>query len=137
KNTRQLLSIARFQKMRNELRLLKQSSLFDNDWYLNKYEDVAKSKIDPAKHYLRWGAQEGRDPSPSLNTNSYINANPDVGSSGINPLLHYLRYGLQERRPLTSVLAADKVSPAPLLTSASKPTTPRIGEGHTIVPGTI
>jgi glycosyltransferase involved in cell wall biosynthesis len=33
---------------------------FDRNWYLNEYPDVAKSGMDPLKHYLEYGAKEGR-----------------------------------------------------------------------------
>ena len=39
-------------------------TLFDADWYLAQYEDVARSGLDPLAHYLKHGAAEGRDPGP-------------------------------------------------------------------------
>lgn len=35
---------------------------FDPDFYLKQYPDVAKSKMDPAEHYLQHGQHEGRMP---------------------------------------------------------------------------
>jgi len=79
-------------------RLLRASSLFDAEWYLRQYPDVAASKVDPVVHYLGHGASEGRDPGPGFSTRLYLARNPDVSTAGINPLLHYLRYGGAEGR---------------------------------------
>lgn len=71
------------------------SGLFDAGWYLQQNADVRAKGLDPLKHYLRFGAGEGRDPSPLFSTKNYLAANPDAG---INPLVHYLRYGKADRR---------------------------------------
>lgn len=78
--------------------LLKGSWLFDAKWYLLRYPDVAQSKWDPVEHYLRFGAREGRDPSPHFCTSSYMADHIDVAESGINPLVHYIKFGCHERR---------------------------------------
>jgi hypothetical protein len=36
----------------------------DKSWYLNQYDDVAKSGLDPDDHYAKYGMREGRHPSP-------------------------------------------------------------------------
>lgn len=41
------------------------SGEFDEQWYLNEYPDVAKSGIDPARHYLWIGRKLGRKAVPS------------------------------------------------------------------------
>ncbi|MEO7187508.1 MAG: hypothetical protein ABIW58_03765 [Sphingomicrobium sp.] len=80
------------------LALLEQSTLFDRDWYLETYPDVAASGIDPAVHYLETGWREGRDAGPGFSTSAYLKANSDVAANGINPLLHYVEYGHSEGR---------------------------------------
>lgn len=79
------------------------SSLFNGDWYLKQYPDVAADKVfasNPALHYLKCGGFEGRNPSPGFNSQNYLDANPDVAAAGFNPLYHYLRFGQAEKRPL-------------------------------------
>lgn len=79
------------------------SSLFNSDWYLKQYPDVAADKLfasNPALHYLKCGGFEGRNPSPGFNSQDYLDANPDVAAAGFNPLYHYLRFGQAEKRPL-------------------------------------
>lgn len=41
---------------------LKRSGLFDENWYLHQNPDVLASGVDPALHYIRFGAAEGRQP---------------------------------------------------------------------------
>jgi hypothetical protein len=74
------------------------SPIFDADWYLAAYEDVRESGVEPAAHYLRDGAREGRDPGPAFSTSYYLEHAPDVAEGGINPLLHYLDDGAREGR---------------------------------------
>ena len=52
-------------------RLIRESGLFDEAWYLAQNPDVAASGEDPIVHYLRRGAQESRDPSPLFDTAYY------------------------------------------------------------------
>ncbi|MCQ8241469.1 hypothetical protein [Rhizosaccharibacter radicis] len=74
------------------------SLLFDPDWYREQHPDVAMVGVDPVRHYLENGWQEGRDPNPFFDTIGYRNANPDVVASRMNPFLHYLLYGAREGR---------------------------------------
>ena len=46
------------------LSAIEDSVFFDPDWYKARYRDVAQSKIDPAWHYFKHGALEGRRPGP-------------------------------------------------------------------------
>lgn len=78
--------------------LLRESELFDVEFYLRKNPDVRTSGIDPVLHYLRQGARDGRDPSKAFSTNAYLRRNADVG--GMNPLVHYLRVGKPAGRAL-------------------------------------
>ena len=51
-----------FMSKLNPRELLK-SGLFDEQWYLEYYPDVKRSGIPAAKHFLKYGLQEGRLPS--------------------------------------------------------------------------
>ncbi|MCI0737188.1 MAG: class I SAM-dependent methyltransferase [Beijerinckiaceae bacterium] len=57
------LSRSRAQK---KATLLKRTDLFDENWYLNRYKDVADAGIDPLLHYVEHGAREGREPNAML-----------------------------------------------------------------------
>jgi predicted nucleic acid-binding Zn-ribbon protein len=43
---------------------LKASGVVDEDWYRQKYSDVAGADMDPYLHFAQFGAAEGRSPSP-------------------------------------------------------------------------
>lgn len=83
---------------RRNLAVLRESKLFDAEWYLQKYPDVALSGMDPARHFLRFGAQEGRSPSAKFNVAQYLKLHPDVAASGVNPIIHYVQFGRSETR---------------------------------------
>jgi hypothetical protein len=87
-----------------QVKLLRDSGLFNEEWYLRRYPDVARADIDPIKHYLKHGVAEARNPSPDFDTQCYLAANPDVVASGMNPLVHYLSYGKREgRKPMKAI----------------------------------
>ena len=81
-------------------RLLKDSYLFDETWYLAVNRDVLEAGIDPVEHYLEYGWMEKRDPSRYFSTLHYLENNDDVNESKINPLVHYIVYGLSEGRSI-------------------------------------
>jgi hypothetical protein len=80
------------------LDLVMNSGLFDPEWYLRTYSDVADAGIDPLQHYMGIGWRQGRDPGPEFGTSSYLKANPDVARAKVNPLLHYIEFGHFEGR---------------------------------------
>ena len=54
-----------------EADLIRNSGLFDRDYYLARYPDVAESGLDPIDHYLQIGAAKGYDPNPLFDTGYY------------------------------------------------------------------
>lgn len=88
-----------------KLALLRGSPLFDANWYVSRYPDVAAARVDAAVHYLENGWREGRDPSASFSTTSYLKSNPDVAGAGVNPLLHYIEFGYSDGRSISEVAA--------------------------------
>ncbi len=83
--------------------LVRECGLFDEEWYLSKYPDVAAAHGDALLHYLRHGAAEGRDPGPKFSSRAYLASYPEVKASGINPLVHYVRYGRAQGRLIVPV----------------------------------
>jgi hypothetical protein len=51
--------------------MIRDSGLFDQDWYLTTYPDVAGSGLDPIEHYLTVGAPKGYNPNPLFDTGFY------------------------------------------------------------------
>lgn len=80
-----LKNIYRKIKFLKDVMVIKKSVYFNKIWYLNHNTDVAKAKIDPAIHYLKYGWKEGRNPSNKFDNNLYISRYNCIS----NPLLHY------------------------------------------------
>jgi glycosyltransferase involved in cell wall biosynthesis len=70
--------------------VLRRSALLDVRWYLETYEDVRRSEMDAALHYLADGAAGGRDPGPGFSTSGWAAAH---GLDEENALLHYEAHG--------------------------------------------
>jgi hypothetical protein len=73
--------------------------LFDPDWYVRQYPDLAWSGQDPLEHYREHGWLEGRNPCLLFDTGFYIGQLPGEGRgasatiSVSDPLTHYLAVG--------------------------------------------
>lgn len=69
--------------------VIKSSTLFDEEYYLEKYEDIGRRNNDPFRHFIRHGFKEGRNPNAFFDTKfyrkKYLNNNDTI-----NPLYHYL-----------------------------------------------
>ena len=74
-------------------RLLKSSRELNGKWYLESYPEVAALGLDPVDHYLRYGAEMGRNPGRGFDTRHYTETHPDTAASGLNPLVHYVLHG--------------------------------------------
>ena len=93
-----LLKIVRFfhlinKKNYNEKRqieIVKKSPLFDAKWYLAQNPDVKAQKIGAAKHYVKYGWKEGRNPSPDFDTEEYLHEYPELEEKNWCPLFHYM-----------------------------------------------
>ncbi len=84
------------------------STAVDGAFYRAVNPDLAKSDLDPIRHYLLSGWREGRDPAPWFSTRAYVEANREVIRAGWNPLHHYLAIGRREGREIVrSALAED------------------------------
>jgi hypothetical protein len=86
--------------LRNQRKIILKSGLFDEDFYLKTYPDVANAKIDPIRHYLEQGAQEMRNPNEIFNTKSYFLKYSDATdqASQHNPLLNHIIHETNEGR---------------------------------------
>lgn len=84
-------------QLANAVQHVKRSRLFDASYYLQRYPDIAEAGIDPAVHYLTFGAAEGRDPSPCFSSSGYSYVHQLA--TGKNPLVHYLAEQEQRLQP--------------------------------------
>lgn len=92
------LSLLWNRRLRREVRLIRQSPLFDAAWYFSLYPSAGMWMGNLALHYLHCGARKGCNPHPLFDTRWYLEEYPDVGAAGQNPLVHYLKSGAVEGR---------------------------------------
>lgn len=85
-------------RLAEDIRLVEASDLFDAEWYLAFYPDVAEAGCDPARHFVTDGAYELRNPGPGFDSFKYHKANPDVTAEGMAAFIHYVRNGRAENR---------------------------------------
>ena len=97
------LFVSRYVIYLRNYRLILGSGLFDKNWYLAQYPDVAAKKVNPIWHYLFWGGFEDRDPGPKFSSSWYLSNYPDVTEKRMNPLVHYLRFGKAEGRRISNI----------------------------------
>jgi lipopolysaccharide biosynthesis protein len=90
-------------------KVISESKLFDSNWYTRTHPDVMLSGVDPVTHYIKYGWQLGRDPSPKFSTTTYFELNNDVHQAEVNPLEHYIFQGLREGRNFKKFLKADEL----------------------------
>ena len=112
--------------LREDYLLVKNSNAFDPHFYLKKYPDILNAGVDPLTHYLKFGANENRDPSERFNTRFYKAQMTQAEILEINPLVHYLRVG---RAKGYSINALSQTIPPALATgkffdSTAQPSSP-------------
>jgi len=82
------------------IRLIRDSGLFDEAYYREANPDIGE--INPLDHWVNYGAQEGRDPSASFQTEFYSRMMP---LHYPNPLVHYILEGQTRGWPTAPVSA--------------------------------
>lgn len=107
-----LQRVREWRRVRRPARIIASSPLFDAEWYLATYPDVAGSSLEPASHYVLFGGPERRNPGPAFDAAWYLDWNPDVAQSGRNPLLHYIEHGKAEGREIRPLPGAAAAPPA-------------------------
>ena len=75
--------------LRQQFEVIRDSGLFDANFYLLQNRDVADTEIDPLFHYLQDGYTQGRWPNPLFDTRWYLMKYPEVLENALNPLVHY------------------------------------------------
>ncbi|HLH42077.1 MAG TPA: hypothetical protein VKV74_03750 [Bryobacteraceae bacterium] len=65
--------------------------IFDREFYLRKYPDVADAGVDPFRHYLEYGASEGRKPHPLFDHDYYLLCCREGRQPSEPSILHFLK----------------------------------------------
>jgi glycosyltransferase involved in cell wall biosynthesis len=92
---KELLSAIKHQR---DIRVIKDSQLFDESYYVTHYPEVLQSGLSPIEHYLKAGSAAGMRPNAFFDDAYYRAANPDVCASRVNPLVHFIKFGAREGR---------------------------------------
>ena len=77
-------------QQKQQIEMIKSSRLFNSQWYLDQNPDVKAKKIGPAKHYVKYGWKEGRNPSQDFNACEYMKRYPEILQDKTNPIIHYI-----------------------------------------------
>ncbi len=77
----------------DQLALLRSTNHLQDAWYVANYPEVGALGLDPACHYLRYGAAMGRNPGAHFDTRFYLETYPEAAQTGLNPLVHYAIHG--------------------------------------------
>jgi GT2 family glycosyltransferase len=88
---------------RRDLEAVLASGVFDQDFYVKTYPDIADAGVNPLLHYLGNGRFEKRKASETFDPAAYLEANPEVANSGIEPFLHYVLIGRAAGAPRSRV----------------------------------
>ena len=85
-------------KKEQHIALIKESGLFNIEWYQKICPELSKLPLTPIEHYLSIGYKMGLNPSEEFNGNLYLQRYPDVAQEEVNPLIHYILFGKNEGR---------------------------------------
>lgn len=97
-----------FLKKKFVCRVIRKSGLLDCEYYLQSNLDVARSCMNPVRHYIYYGWREGRNPNRVFDTKWYLEAYPSVEKAGVNPLYHYFKHGAMEGRDPSPTFSTQK-----------------------------
>lgn len=91
-------------QMRRRMRrqTIEASGIFDAQWYLSTYPDVAEQNLDPLTHFLNHGSRELRSPSAEFNARNYYAVHSDLRDHKIEPVFHFVLHGKREGRRFES-----------------------------------
>ena len=95
-----MLNYKKIKDLRNMI-LIKQSGLFDQNYYKKEYPEAGKKTLE---HYYYEGYKKGNNPSKKFDNDYYLINNPDVKANNINPLLHYIISGENEGRRIKKAI---------------------------------
>ena len=95
------LKLSRCKKIDEEIETVRDSILFNEDYYRAVHEDLATANVDMVRHYCVHGWKERRNPSMLFDTRHYLDTNPDILNAEMNPLYHYIVSGKGEGRSPT------------------------------------
>ena len=98
KEFERLLNENNLSRLNHDYIIIKNSQLFDSEWYLKNYN--LENDIDPIAHFLITWRENMNDPARFFSTEFYLKTHKDVANAGMNPFVHYIKYGKDENRKI-------------------------------------
>ncbi|WP_167760018.1 glycosyltransferase [Paraburkholderia pallida] len=87
-----LRKLARLVRDELDVRYLRSTSHFDSLWYLSQNHDVQAAGIDPLRHYVKYGAIEGRNPRADFDTRQFLVNRARTRRPRRNIFVEYLKW---------------------------------------------
>ena len=69
--------------IKEHIRRVQNSGLFDGAWYLATYPELAAFAPGPLAHFCEYGLHEHRDPGPNFDTRRYLDAVPEAANRNV------------------------------------------------------
>jgi glycosyltransferase involved in cell wall biosynthesis len=88
----------KYKNLQRLTHLIKESSIFDVDFYSHQVKIRFSSKSQAINHFLKVGSTKMISPNYWFDSEYYLAKNADVKQSGMNPFLHYILNGRTEKR---------------------------------------
>ena len=88
---------------KNMYDIVKNSNMFDKDWYGRYYHDAAN--MDLIEHYIK--SSLGFRPNPYFYRREYLLLNSDIKRYKMDPFIHYILYGQYENRAVSLAYAVN------------------------------
>lgn len=89
--------------LRRSMRTIRESGLFDEEFYRNTYVLGREERYAPLEHFLLFGAEKGYQPNPDFHTLWYVQQHPEISACGVNPLIYHILVGMEKKFPTSPV----------------------------------
>ncbi|MFC4347227.1 glycosyltransferase [Kordiimonas lipolytica] len=84
--------------VKGDIKALRETGLFQADWYVATYEDVATSGYSPIEHFVRVGEKKGYNPNPYFDQLWYTGRSPAARRFPGPAAVHYARHAWRKDR---------------------------------------
>ncbi|MDM8546310.1 rhamnan synthesis F family protein [Candidatus Venteria ishoeyi] len=92
--------MAQYPYLKQNRETIKESLLFDEFEYLNRFPELENTSVDLIIHYLTIGIFNNVKPNKYFDPNEYRAINSDIDYKKTEPFAHYLKLGAKEKRIL-------------------------------------
>lgn len=87
------INLRNYVRMKQRMNIVRESGLFDSEYYLELYPLIKYSIKSPLEHYLGHGEREGRLPNSGFNPSYYQRHLEGIENKWHSSLVHYIKEG--------------------------------------------